>query len=197
MIHINQAKSDHAILEEIRDREIFVGVSSCLLGQRVRYDGDHRLDENISELLGRYFTFLPLCPEIEVGMSVPREIVRLEGVDGALEAPRMVGTDSGEDWTDRMNLFSANRVARSDVQNLSGFILKAKSPSCGPDRVKLYDQTGTFRQQATGLFANALRTQFPDLPIEAEASLAEADLREKFVERVLAYHRRGQPPVKT
>lgn len=174
-------------------REIFVGVSSCLLGNKVRYDADHRLDKNITELLGRYFTFLPLCPEIEVGMGVPRETVQLEGTP---ESPRMIGTESGEDWADRMNPFSARRVKQLDIQNLSGFILKASSPSCGPERVKLFDESGIVRQQAIGLFASALRRQFPDLPIEDEERLADPDQREKFVERVLAYRKLNQPTYK-
>lgn len=179
--------------KDIRKREIFVGVSSCLLGNKVRYDGDHRLDKYVTEQLGRYFTFLPVCPEIEVGMGVPRETVQLEGPEDTPKPARMIGADSRQDWTDRMNHYADRRVKRKDFQSLSGFILKARSPSCGMDRVKLYDQMGNVKKIGTGLFAATLKRQFPNLPIEDEDQLANPDLRQNFIERVIAYHLLHQP----
>ena len=167
--------------------QIVVGVSSCLLGYKVRYDGDHRLDQQIAEILDGNFTLLSVCPEVEAGMGVPREKVQLEG---SLESPRMIGRDSQEDWTERMNHYCAKRIAQKDLQNLSGFILKARSPSCGIKKVKLFGESGAMRRIGTGLFAHALIRQFSDLPIIEDEHLANPELREKFIKQVLAYHRR-------
>lgn len=175
--------------DEIKSQEIFIGLSSCLLGHKVRYDGDHRLNQDLIEQLGRYFTFLPVCPEIEVGMGVPRETVQLEDPENTPTSPRMIGTDSGKDWTVRMNRFSDQRVRQKDFQNLSGFILKARSPSCGMEHVKLYDPLGRIQKTGTGLFAAALRRQYPNLPIEDEDQLANHDLREQFIKQVIAYQK--------
>jgi uncharacterized protein YbbK (DUF523 family) len=173
-----------------KDRtEIRIGISSCLLGKRVRYDAGHKKDSYITDILGAHFWFVPVCPEIEVGMPVPREAVRLEGT---ADAPRMVGGKTGEDWTDRMNRYSRQRVRKSDLADLSGFIFKSRSPSCGMERVKLYVQPGTVEKKAVGLFARAFMDQFPHLPVEEEGRLTDPALRENFIVRVFAYHRLQQ-----
>jgi len=165
---------------------INIGVSSCLLGAKVRFDGGHKHDRYITDILGPYFQFVPICPELEVGMGVPREAVRLEGDP---ENPRMVGNRSGEDWTERMNRYSERRVARRDVAGLCGYILKKDSPSCGMERVKLYLTADNVQRKAVGLYAKALLEHRPHLPIEEEGRLNDPRLRDNFIVRVFAYHR--------
>ncbi len=165
---------------------IRVGVSACLLGQEVRYDGNHKRNSFVADVLGQHCRLVPICPEVEVGMSVPREAVRLEG---DREAPRMIGIESGTDWTARMNKYVSRRVRRGDVVDLSGYVLKKGSPSCGMQRVKLFGDTGRPRRQARGLFASALIQQYPLLPVEEEGRLNDSKLREYFIVRVFAYHR--------
>jgi uncharacterized protein YbgA (DUF1722 family)/uncharacterized protein YbbK (DUF523 family) len=171
------------------DEPINVGISTCLLGQKVRFDGGHKRDRLITDILGEYFRFLPVCPELEVGMGVPREAVRLEG---SPEAPRMIGNKTGEDWTDRMNSYSRKRVRERDIGELSGYILKNRSPSCGMERVKLYITDKNVQRVTSGLYAKALMEQYPLMPIEEEGRLHDVPLRENFIVRVFAYHRLQQ-----
>jgi uncharacterized protein YbgA (DUF1722 family)/uncharacterized protein YbbK (DUF523 family) len=166
--------------------EITIGISACLLGQKVRFDGGHKHDRYITDILGKYFRFVPVCPELEIGMGVPREAVRLAG---SADDPRMLGGRTGADWTDRMNAFAVKRVRQHDLQSLSGYILKKDSPSCGMERVRLYRSSGMPEKTAMGLFGRALRDRFPLLPIEEEGRLNDPPLRENFIERVFAYHR--------
>ncbi|MBU0985343.1 MAG: DUF523 and DUF1722 domain-containing protein [candidate division Zixibacteria bacterium] len=165
---------------------IRVGISTCLLGQKVRFDAGHKRDRYITDILGEYFSFVPVCPELEVGMGVPREAVRLVGNP---ESPSMVGRQSGTDWTERMNTYSADRVARRDLRGLSGYILKKDSPSCGMARVKVYDPHGMPQKSGAGLYAAALQKQHPLLPIEEEGRLNDPRLRDNFIIRVFAYSR--------
>ena len=165
---------------------IRVGISTCLLGERVRFDAGHKKDIFITELLGKYFEFVAVCPEVDVGMGVPREAVRLVGTS---EAPRMVGTRSGQDWTDRMNRYAGRRTRELGTPALCGYILKKDSPSCGMERVRIYSDSGMPERTGVGLFARAVLARFPLLPIEEEGRLHDARLRENFIERVFAFHR--------
>ncbi|UCC44624.1 MAG: DUF1722 domain-containing protein [Candidatus Zixiibacteriota bacterium] len=169
--------------------DIRIGISSCLLGEKVRFDGGHKHDRFITEILGPFVTFTPVCAEVELGMGVPRESVRLVSDP---HNPRMVGSRSGEDWTGRMTAFATDRVKRKNLDDISGFILKNRSPSCGMERVKVYIKPGTVQRKGTGLFAAALLKHFPDLPIDEEGRLSDPGLRENFIERVFAYHRLRQ-----
>lgn len=171
--------------KEYADNPIRIGISTCLLGQKVRFDAGHKRDRYITDILGQFFLFVPVCPELEVGMGVPREAVRLEG---SPENPRMVGNKTGADWTKRMNAYGKKRVAARDLQNLSGYILKKDSPSCGMERVKIYSDSGMPQRSGRGLFALHLLCQFPLLPVEEEGRLNDAAIRENFIERVFAYH---------
>ncbi len=166
--------------------EIRVGVSHCLLGANVRYDGAHARDRYLTDVLAEHFTLVPVCPEAEVGMGIPRETVRLEG-DAA--APRMVAPKSGADWTDRMNAYSARRVRELAADDLCGFVFKKNSPSCGVFRVKLHPEKGMPRRDARGLFAAEFAARNPLLPIEEEGRLCDPVLRENFIARVFALHR--------
>jgi uncharacterized protein YbgA (DUF1722 family)/uncharacterized protein YbbK (DUF523 family) len=170
----------------IKETTINVGVSSCLLGEEVRFDSGHRKDDYIAQILGRYFTFIMICPEVEVGMGVPREAVHLEG---DANKPRMVAPKSGIDWTRKMTRYSERRVAQIEKYNLSGYILKKDSPSCGMERVKVYGARGGAERTGRGLFARALTDHFPLLPVEEEGRLHDEFLRENFIVRVFAYHR--------
>lgn len=168
------------------DRPIKVGVSACLLGEHVRYDGGHKHDRYLTDVLGRFFKFVMVCPEVEVGMGVPREAVQLRGI---ADDPNMVGSKSGKDWTEIVNSFNAQRAAKLEAENLSGYILKKNSPSCGMERVKVYNSKGMAERKAAGLWGAALIKRFPLLPIEEEGRLNDARLRDNFIVRVFAYSR--------
>jgi len=172
-----------------RQRVIRVGVSSCLLGRKVRFDGGHKHDRYLTDILGAYFKFVPVCPELEIDMGVPREAVRLEGNP---DAPRMVGNKSGREWTETMNKYARARVRKYDIAELSGYILKKNSPSCGMERVKVYVKPGTVAKTGIGLYARALLEANPYLPVEEEGRLNDDRLRDNFIVRVFAYHRLQQ-----
>ena len=165
---------------------IRVGVSACLLGQRVRYDGGHKADPFIIETLGRYFSWVPVCPEMEIGLGTPREPIRLEG-DAA--SPSLIATVSGHDHTTRMQRFAAQRVPQLAELGLHGYVLKKNSPSCGMMGVRVYGSSGRPRRSGRGLFARVLMARLPSLPVEEEDRLQEPGLREHFIEQVYAYHR--------
>ncbi len=169
------------------DAAIRIGISTCLLGKKVRFDGGHKHDRFITDILGEYFEFVPVCPEIDVGMGVPREAVHLVGDP---DRPAMVGTRSGTDWTARMNRYSIRRARQLARHCLSGYILKSKSPTCGMERVKLYTPSGQATDRRTsGLYSRQVIDHYPLLPVEEEGRLNDARLRENFIVRVFAYHR--------
>lgn len=165
---------------------IKVGVSACLLGEKVRYDGGHKHDSYITDTLGRFFTFVPVCPEVESGMTTPREAMRLEG-DPA--APRLMTRISRIDKTEQMLSFCRSKVAELEKADLCGFIFKKDSPSSGLFRVKVYDDKGMPKKIGSGLFAAAVAKQLPLLPMEEDERLFDANLRENFIARVFSYHR--------
>ncbi|MDA1082772.1 MAG: DUF523 and DUF1722 domain-containing protein [Gemmatimonadetes bacterium] len=165
---------------------IRIGISACLLGQQVRFDGGHKRDTYITELLANYFEWVPVCPEVEVGMGTPRESVRLVG---SVEAPRMVTGRSLVDWTGRMTRYARDRVEVLKSLNLDGYILKRKSPSCGMERVKVYAESGMPAYDGVGLFARELLARLPNLPVEEEGRLNDPQLRENFIVRVFGHAR--------
>ena len=169
-----------------------IGVSACLLGRPVRFDGQHKRDGFLVDELGPFVTFVPVCPEVEVGMPIPRETLRL--VRGRRAGTTRMVSRSGEDWTARMTAWAKARVAGLVEENLSGYVLKKDSPSCGVWRVKRYDEdepeSGAHpARDGQGLFAAALQRALPHLPVEEEGRLCDAKLRDNFIERVFAYHR--------
>ena len=163
-----------------------IGISACLLGQEVRFDGGHKRDLFLADLFGKFVAWVAICPEVEVGMGVPRETLRLVG---APAQPRMIAERSGKDWTEAMLHFASKRVRDIAEKQLSGYVLKKNSPSCGMARVRVYNTKGMPERQGRGLFAAALMNQFPLLPIEEEGRLNDLKLRDNFIERVFAYHR--------
>jgi len=164
---------------------IRVGISSCLLGEKVRFDAGHKHDRYVTDVLGPYFKFVPVCPEVEVGMGVPRESVRLIGTP---ENQRLVGNKTREDWTERVIKFRKTRLEQLEKYNLSGYILKKDSPSCGMERVKVYGDKGMAERKGRGMWGGALLDYFPLLPVEEEGRLNDFKLRENFIVRVFAYY---------
>lgn len=165
---------------------IKMGVSSCLLGNQVRFDGGHKHDRYITSMLGKYFDFVPVCPEVECGLSIPREAMRLVGDP---DNPRLVTTRTGIDHTEKMHRWAKRRVVQLESEGLCGFIFKSKSPSSGMERVKVYDDNGVPRNTGVGLFARAFMENFPLLPVEEEGRLNDMVLRENFIESVFVYQR--------
>lgn len=160
-----------------------VGISTCLLGREVRYDGGHKHSRYCTEVLSRYFDFQPLCPELEAGMGVPRPPIHLRQFP---EGVRLIGVRDDTDHTAAMQ--AVIRRTLPDLAHLRGYILMAKSPSCGMERIKVHDEQGQLRHRdGRGLFAEALVRTYPLLPVEEEGRLHDDGLRENFIERVFAY----------
>jgi uncharacterized protein YbgA (DUF1722 family)/uncharacterized protein YbbK (DUF523 family) len=166
--------------------KIRVGISACLLGERVRHDGGHKRDPFLVDLLGPHVDWVPVCPEVELGLGVPRPTLRLQGDAGA---PRLVVEKTGEDLTHRMARFAEARVRELQAPGLDGYVLKSRSPSCGLERVRVYDAGGRLAGAGRGLFAATLARRLPGLPVEEDGRLHDAALRENFVERLFAFAR--------
>jgi uncharacterized protein YbgA (DUF1722 family)/uncharacterized protein YbbK (DUF523 family) len=167
-------------------RPIRIGISSCLLGEPVRFDGGHKRDPFLTETFGAFVEWVPVCPEVECGFGTPRESMRLVHVDNGV---RLLTVRTAVDLTDRMVEYARRRVAALDAEDLSGYVLKKDSPSCGMDRVKIYSTRGVPERSGRGIFAARLVERFPSLPVEEEGRLSDARLRENFIERVFAYWR--------
>lgn len=164
---------------------IKLGVSTCLLGEQVRFDGGHKHDRYITDVLGRYFSFVAVCPEVGCGLPIPRESMRLEG-DPA--APRLMTNKTRIDLTDQMQAYCNRTVEELAAQDLCGYIFKKDSPSSGLFRVKVYNN-GMAAKNGSGLFAATMVKRFPLLPMEEEGRLHDPYLRENFIERVFSYRR--------
>lgn len=165
-----------------------MGISRCLLGDEVRHDGGHKRDAVLLDALGPYVEWVPVCPEVEMGMDTPREPIHLVSApDGVTSGPhrvRLVGVSSGRDWTAAMDTWRRERLRQLAEARLAGYVLKQDSPSCGMEGVRV-DATRAGR----GLFAQALLEAMPDLPVEEEGRLHDRSERERFLERVMACHR--------
>jgi uncharacterized protein YbgA (DUF1722 family)/uncharacterized protein YbbK (DUF523 family) len=163
-----------------------IGISACLLGEEVRYDGTHQLNRFISDTLGKYVEFIPVCPEVESGFPVPREPFRLVGDP---EAPRLVMVKSGTDQTDKFLKWAKRRVRELEPEDLCGFIFKRKSPSCGMQGVKVFTEEGMPSKRGVGLFARVFIDFFPLIPVEDEGRMNDPGLRENFIERIFTLQR--------
>jgi uncharacterized protein YbbK (DUF523 family)/uncharacterized protein YbgA (DUF1722 family) len=164
---------------------IRVGVSSCLLGQKVRYDGGHKRHDFVADTLGARVVFVPVCPEVELGLGTPRQTLRLIRREDDV---RLIMAN-GHDYTTAMRAFAKKRVEQLKDDDLSGYVLKKDSPSCGLTRVKVYEDTGIPSKTGRGVYADALLARWPHLPVEEEGRLQDEALRENFLERLSAYHR--------
>jgi uncharacterized protein YbgA (DUF1722 family)/uncharacterized protein YbbK (DUF523 family) len=169
------------------DRPIRIGVSACLIGQAVRFDGGHKRNEFIIETLGRFVELVPVCPEFELGLGVPRETLRLVRDHDANVS--LVANESGIDHTAAMRRFANRRTTGLAREGLSGYLLKKDSPSCGMERVKVYGTRTAPSRDGRGLYAASLMSRYPSLPVEEEGRLNDPRLRENFIERVFAYRR--------
>ena len=164
--------------------KIRLGISTCLLGENVRYNGGNALDCFLRDTLGRYVEYVPVCPEVESGFGIPRESFRLVGDP---ERPRLVTTRTDVDYTERMETWARRRVDELEDENLSGFIFKSHSPSSGMERVKVYDRNGVPRKTGVGVFARIFKERFRLTPVEEDGRLHDPFLRENFIDRIFVY----------
>ncbi len=163
-----------------------LGISRCLLGDEVRYDGGHKRDRFLTDVLGSYIEWVPICPEVEAGLGTPREAMRLVGNP---QNPRLETIESRIDHSHALETMATNCIEELKKLDLSGYVFKRGSPSCGIERVRIYNEHGISNQNGTGLFARAFIEQFPLIPIEEEGRLCNPALRENFIERVFCYRR--------
>lgn len=165
--------------------KIKVGISSCLLGNEVRFDGGHKHSKICSESLSRYFDFVAECPEIGIGMGTPRKPIRLIG---NVNSPLLVSVhDNSINHTEKMLEFSHQKA--KEHSDLCGYIFMKNSPSCGLFRVKVYQENGyTTQEPGRGLYASVITKEYPLLPVEESGRLIDPTLRENFITRVFAYH---------
>ncbi len=166
--------------------KIKLGISTCLLGENVRYDGGHKLDRFLTDTLGQYVEYIPACPEVECGLPIPRESMHLEGDP---ESPRLVTSRTKQDMTERMVDWARKRVVDLEKEDLCGFIFKSDSPSSGMERVRVYNEKGMSVKKGVGMFARVFMEHYPLLPVEDEGRLHDPKLRENFVERIFTLKR--------
>ena len=163
-----------------------IGISACLIGKKVRYDGSHKQDHYLTDTLGRFINWIPLCPEVEAGLPIPRKPMHLEG---DLESPRIVLNKTREDITGTINKRIAYKIKELKKEDISGFIFKSGSPSCGIREIKVYDPQVKKTRMGKGIFALAFMKEFPNIPVEDEKALYDPHKRENFLERVVGYKR--------
>ncbi|MFO8007475.1 MAG: DUF523 and DUF1722 domain-containing protein [Candidatus Brocadiia bacterium] len=163
-----------------------VGISTCLLGEPVRYDGGHQRDRFLTDTFGQFVEWVPVCPEVECGLPTPREAMRLAGDP---ERPRLVTARTEQDMTDRMLRWAEQRLEQLEEEDLCGFIFKSGSPSSGMTRIRVYDENGVPSRVGVGIFAREFMEHFPLLPVEDDGRLHDADIRENFIERIFCLKR--------
>jgi uncharacterized protein YbbK (DUF523 family) len=168
----------HIHIKAISMEKIKLGISSCLLGGKVRYDGGHKLDRFLTDTLGKYVEYIPICPEVECGLGVPRKSMRLEGNP---DSPRLIITETRQDMTEYMVNWARKRLAPLDKEGICGFIFKSDSPSCGIKRVKVYNEKSMPINAGVGIFAKIFMEHFPFLSVQDEESLHDLDLRDNFI----------------
>jgi uncharacterized protein YbgA (DUF1722 family)/uncharacterized protein YbbK (DUF523 family) len=166
--------------------KIKMGISACLLGEKVRYDGGHQHDRYLTDTLGQYFNYVPVCPEVEYGLPTPREAMHLTGTPASA---RLVTIKAGVDHTDGMLKWANLKLNKLESEGLCGFIFKSKSPSSGMKAVKVYGPSGIPVNKGVGIFAGSFMKRFPILPVEEDGRLHDPALRENFIERVFVYRR--------
>ncbi len=166
------------------DAPLRLGISACLLGEPVRFDGGHKRDFFLVEALGRFVEWVPVCPELESGLGVPRASMRLVRTQGEI---RLLTVKTEQDHTRTLERFTGRRLGEIGEDGLCGFVLKKDSPTCGLERVRVYNASGVPTRDGRGLFAAALVERFPLLPVEEEGRLTDARLRENFIECIFAY----------
>lgn len=176
-------------MTQAMEGRVRLGISSCLLGEKVRYDGGHKLDRFLMDALGSFVEWVAVCPEVECGLPVPREAMRLTG-DPA--SPRLVAVGTEVDHTDAMRAWAEKRLKGLEKEDLCGFVFKSRSPSSGLSGVEVYGPSGSSVGAGTGIFARAFIEKFPLVPVEEEDRLHDPVLLEKFIRRVFVFGRRIQ-----
>ena len=167
--------------------EIKIGVSSCLFGEKVRWNGDHKHDQYVRDVLGSCFDCVSICPEVDAGMGVPRETVALYGT---LEKQKMITKESRTDWTKKMTRFKKDRIRELRKENICGYVFKSDSPSCGIGKVPIYSDFSSSRvRHGSGMFASSFIKVFPLVPVEDEGRLHDQATRENFIVRIFCFHR--------
>ncbi len=166
--------------------KIRIGISTCLLGENVRYNGGNALDRFLRDTLGKYVEYVPVCPEVECGFGIPRETFRLMGDP---KQPRLVTSNTGVDHTDRIEAWARKRVSELENEDFCGFIFKSNSPSSGMERVKVHDHYGVPRKGGVGIFARIFMEHFPLIPVEEDSRLHDPILRENFIDRIFIFKR--------
>jgi uncharacterized protein YbgA (DUF1722 family)/uncharacterized protein YbbK (DUF523 family) len=179
-------KSSPPKTAEATPEKIRLGISTCLLGENVRFDGGHQKDRYVTDTLGPLVEWVPVCPEIEIGLGVPWESLRLVG---DLNAPRLTTTKTKIDYTGRMLQFARKQVEHLKTLDLNGYILKKDSPTCGMERVRVYGEKGVPARSGKGIFAAVLMQNMPLLPLEEEGRLNDPKVRENFIVRVFCHYR--------
>jgi len=165
---------------------IKLGISTCLLGENVRYDGGHKLDRYLRDILGQFVEWVPVCPEVECGLSTPREAMHLIGDP---DSPRLITIKTGIDYTEQMLVWAKKRLELLQKEQMCGFIFKTKSPSSGMRDIRIYNEKGMVVNKGVGLWAKTFMEYFPSLPVEDEGRLNDAGLRENFIERIFVVFR--------
>jgi uncharacterized protein YbgA (DUF1722 family)/uncharacterized protein YbbK (DUF523 family) len=168
------------------NEKIKIGISSCLLGENVRYDGGHKRDRYLTDILGKYVQWVPVCPEVEYGLPIPREAMRLTGNP---DMPHLVTRKTGVEHTEGMLKWAEKRLTQLEKEDLCGFIFKSRSPSSGYKGVKVYSSSGMPSMKGQGIFAHAFLRHFPLIPVEDEGRLNDAKLRENLIERIFVFQR--------
>ena len=168
------------------EERVRLGISSCLLGDPVRWNAGHKLDRFLTNTLGQFVDYVPVCPEVEAGFGVPRESMRLVGDP---EKPRLITFKTKTDQTDQMLRWARKRVKELEKEDLHGFIFKSDSPSSGMIRVKVYTEKGMPVKKGVGMFAREFMAHFPLIPAEDDGRLHDPNIRENFIERIFALRR--------
>ena len=166
--------------------KIKIGISSCLLGNNVRWNGGHQRDRYLTNTLGQYVEWVPVCPEVEIGLGIPRETLRLVGDP---DDPQLVTTKTGIDHTDRMKTWARQKLKDLAKEDLCGFVFKCDSPSSGMIRVKVYGKKGMPQKKGVGIFARAFMDYFPLIPVEDDGRLRNPLIRENFIDQVFTLKR--------
>jgi len=162
---------------------IKLGISACLLGEEVRYNGEHKLDRYLRDTLGKLVEYVPVCPEVGCGMAIPREPLQLEG---DIKHPRLMTIDTHKDYTKQMHSWGEIRLAELEKENLCGYIFKSGSPSCGIVEIEVFNEHCVMAGKGIGIWARMIMDHFPLLPVEEDSFLHDSGLRNNFMERVFA-----------
>ena len=161
-----------------------IGISSCLMGNEVRYDSGHKLDQGLVETLGRHFELVPVCPEVEAGLGIPREPMQLVG---KADSPRLMTIETGIDYTALLEEWVQKRVKELESENLCGFVFKSRSPSCAITDHEILDEKTSQTHNVSGIFARIFTEHFPNCPVEDEVRLSDPAALEKFIQRVFEF----------